>query len=94
MKFVQRGSRKNASNHFFKYDYSKPKSNFTNIFSKKLFLGRARCSHFQSVCYFAATIRKGKSLLGKPCTKKCPKAINSGILPGRSIPMGEDTPDE
>lgn len=57
-------------------------------------LGRARCSHFQSACYFAATIRNGNALLGRPCTKKCPKMRNTGLLPGPSIPMGEDTPDE
>ncbi|KAK9738376.1 Lipase [Popillia japonica] len=55
-------------------------------------LKRARCSHFQSVCFFAATVR-GTSLKASPCASDCPKRKNSwGLLPGRSIPMGYDTP--
>ncbi|KAJ8937911.1 hypothetical protein NQ318_009863, partial [Aromia moschata] len=54
---------------------------------------RARCSHFQSACYLAQTIKFGKSIMGRPCTARCPKQTsNWGYLPGRPIPMGEDTP--
>ncbi|XP_049823576.1 phospholipase A1 [Aethina tumida] len=53
----------------------------------------ARCSHFQSACYFAQTVRAQKSIIGRPCTAKCPKLTsNWGLLPGKPIPMGEDTP--
>lgn len=76
-------------------------SHFTNIVIGKFshykyfnYAGQARCSHFQSACYFAATVRNGQLLMGRPCTPKCPKPKNTGILPGQAIPMGEDTPDE
>ncbi|KAJ8913832.1 hypothetical protein NQ315_003741 [Exocentrus adspersus] len=56
-------------------------------------LRRARCSHFQSACYFAQTVKLGTSMIGKPCVARCPKiSSNWGFLPGRSIPMGHDTP--
>lgn len=53
----------------------------------------ARCSHFQSACFFAATVRQGNLMIGKPCTAQCPKRTsNWGLLPGKPIPMGHDTP--
>ncbi|CAG9838617.1 unnamed protein product [Diabrotica balteata] len=56
-------------------------------------LMRARCSHFQSACYFAQTVRYGNSIMGRPCKPGCPKTTsNWGVMPGRPIPMGEDTP--
>lgn len=56
-------------------------------------LRKSRCSHFQSACYFASTIRNGNILMGRPCTSRCPKPKGKwGILPGNTIPMGEDTP--
>ncbi|CAH1104380.1 unnamed protein product [Psylliodes chrysocephalus] len=56
-------------------------------------LRRARCSHFQSACYYAQTVRYGTSIIGRPCTAMCPKTTsNWGLLPGKSIPMGEETP--
>ncbi|XP_074028519.1 phospholipase A1 [Leptinotarsa decemlineata] len=56
-------------------------------------LRRARCSHFQSACYFAQTVRYGNSIIGRPCIASCPKKTsNWGYLPGKPIPMGEDTP--
>uniref|UniRef100_A0A6P7GDW1 Phospholipase A1 n=1 Tax=Diabrotica virgifera virgifera TaxID=50390 RepID=A0A6P7GDW1_DIAVI len=56
-------------------------------------LRRARCSHFQSACYFAQTVRYGNSIMGRPCKPDCPKTTsNWGLMPGRPIPMGEDTP--
>ncbi|KRT85999.1 hypothetical protein AMK59_1858 [Oryctes borbonicus] len=54
-------------------------------------LKRARCSHFQSVCYFAATVRN-VSLQASPCTSECPKTNSWGYLPGRSVSMGHGTP--
>nr|CAD7415680.1 unnamed protein product [Timema poppensis] len=56
--------------------------------------GRARCSHFQSACYFASTISPRRQLVGLPCTASCPKRGKSlGLMPGAPMPMGEDTPD-
>lgn len=57
------------------------------------FQGRARCSHFQSACYYAQTIVFTNKTFGRPCKAVCPKPSASwGVLPGRAIPMGEDTP--
>ncbi|XP_068896959.1 phospholipase A1 [Tenebrio molitor] len=56
-------------------------------------LRRSRCSHFQSACFFAVTVRDKNAHLGRPCTTICPKKVSDwGYLPGRPIPMGEDTP--
>ncbi|KAF7286365.1 hypothetical protein GWI33_005661 [Rhynchophorus ferrugineus] len=53
----------------------------------------ARCSHFQSACYFAKTVRYPKSIIGYPCDTSCPKSKrNWNYLPGPSTPMGHDTP--
>ncbi|XP_030758942.1 pancreatic lipase-related protein 2 [Sitophilus oryzae] len=53
----------------------------------------ARCSHFQSACYFAKTVKYPDSIMGRPCDAKCPKIDRKwGYLPGKSIPMGHDTP--
>ncbi|XP_063242760.1 pancreatic lipase-related protein 2-like [Bacillus rossius redtenbacheri] len=57
-------------------------------------LRRARCSHFQSACYFAQTVMPDRRFLGVPCSAGCPATGRSvGRLPGRAMPMGEDTPD-
>ncbi|XP_073989322.1 lipase member H [Rhodnius prolixus] len=54
-------------------------------------LRRARCSHFMSACYLAATVAdEGKRHLGVPCTKTC-KRIRG--LEEFTVPMGEHTPD-
>ncbi|XP_018575229.1 phospholipase A1, partial [Anoplophora glabripennis] len=56
-------------------------------------LHRARCSHFQSACYFAQTIKFENSMMGRPCLASCPKRTsNWGYLPGKPIPMGPETP--
>lgn len=63
------------------------KVNITFFLSK----GRARCSHFMSACYLAATVAdEGKRHLGVPCTKTC-KRIRG--LEEFTVPMGEHTPD-
>ena len=62
--------------------------------NKHTFKGQSRCSHFQAVCYLAHTVKTGNNLLGYPCTTKCPRRRNTGILPGEPIPLGEETPDE
>ncbi|GLH00080.1 Phospholipase A1 [Gryllus bimaculatus] len=57
-------------------------------------LRRARCSHFQSACYFAATVTRRGVHMGLPCSAACPKRGRSlGIRPGAAVPMGEHTPD-
>ncbi|XP_045475070.1 lipase member H-A [Harmonia axyridis] len=57
-------------------------------------LRRARCSHFQSACYFANTVRKTNSSIAYPCSGQCPKMDRNhwGLLSRNGIPMGEDTP--
>lgn len=59
------------------------------------FSGRARCSHFQSACFFSVTVARPDELTGRPCTATCPKPNRNswGYLPGRTIPMGEDAPE-
>ncbi|XP_060527600.1 pancreatic lipase-related protein 2 [Cylas formicarius] len=53
----------------------------------------ARCSHFQSACYFAKTVKQPKSIMGMPCSGMCPKKwTNWGFAPGKPVPMGHDTP--
>ncbi|KAI5636171.1 lipase domain-containing protein [Phthorimaea operculella] len=55
----------------------------------------ARCSHFMSSCYFAASVRRKKhvKIVGVPCDTTCPKTNRWGIRPGRAMPIGEETPD-
>ncbi|CAG9760592.1 unnamed protein product [Ceutorhynchus assimilis] len=36
----------------------------------------SRCSHFQSACYFAKSVKYPKSIIGRPCTQTCPKKNN------------------
>nr|CAI5842140.1 unnamed protein product [Callosobruchus analis] len=58
-------------------------------------LQQVRCSHFQSACYFARTLMlDSKPIIGRPCSSECPKRSSSkwGYVPGKSIPMGENTP--
>ncbi|CAH2010320.1 unnamed protein product [Acanthoscelides obtectus] len=35
-----------------------------------------------------------KPIIGRPCSSECPKRSSSkwGVVPGKSIPMGENTP--
>ncbi|XP_049790166.1 phospholipase A1-like [Schistocerca nitens] len=57
-------------------------------------LRRARCSHFQSACYFAEAVAAKKPILGYPCSASCPKRGRAlGLLPGPPVSMGADTPD-
>ncbi|KAF5284342.1 hypothetical protein FQA39_LY04635 [Lamprigera yunnana] len=57
------------------------------------FIRRARCSHFQSVCYFAQAIRNNKMFHGLPCSSSCPKTGTWDILHhGKPIGMGPDVP--
>ncbi|KDR21672.1 phospholipase A1-like isoform X1 [Zootermopsis nevadensis] len=56
-------------------------------------LRQARCSHFQSACYFAATVSR-QTTMGYPCTAVCPRRGRAvGLLPGIPVPMGEETPE-
>ncbi|XP_044732526.1 lipase member H-A [Chrysoperla carnea] len=55
-------------------------------------LRQARCSHFQSACYYAASILKNVKLIGVPCSNACPKRQGLGLLPGKVVPMGIKTP--
>lgn len=56
-------------------------------------LGIARCSHNQAVCFFASTVSGKSTHMGRPCSAACPKNNSSwGIVPGKAIPMGVDTP--
>ncbi|XP_065174062.1 phospholipase A1-like [Atheta coriaria] len=53
----------------------------------------SRCSHFQSVCFYAATVRGTHTHMGRPCSSVCPKqSKNWGMKPGKAIPMGINTP--
>ncbi|XP_026315284.1 phospholipase A1-like [Hyposmocoma kahamanoa] len=55
----------------------------------------ARCSHFMSSCYFAASVRKRIRMVGVPCDSTCPKQRGRwGIkLDRRAVILGEDTPE-
>ncbi|XP_077286092.1 phospholipase A1 1-like [Arctopsyche grandis] len=57
---------------------------------------KARCSHFQSACYFAASVRRRLKLVGVPCDTRCPKDEGHwGLEAGRnSVLMGEETPEK
>ncbi|XP_069687333.1 phospholipase A1-like [Periplaneta americana] len=56
-------------------------------------LRQARCSHFQSACYFAETVAR-KTTMGIPCTAVCPRRNRYlGFIHGVPVPMGEETPD-
>ena len=58
-------------------------------------LGRARCSHFLSACYYAMSVINPRKTVGVPCTPKCPRTSRSlGRLPGNPVVMGEYTPDD
>lgn len=56
---------------------------------------RARCSHFMSSCYFAASVRASRRLIGIPCDSTCPKQGGHwGVrFDRRAIELGEDMPD-
>ncbi|GBP79056.1 Pancreatic triacylglycerol lipase [Eumeta japonica] len=59
-----------------------------------LWKGIARCSHFQSSCYFAASVRHRLKLVAVPCDSTCPKVHRWGIrFDRRSIRLAEETPD-
>uniref|UniRef100_A0A2A4IUC5 Lipase domain-containing protein n=1 Tax=Heliothis virescens TaxID=7102 RepID=A0A2A4IUC5_HELVI len=55
----------------------------------------ARCSHFMSSCYFAASVRKKRRLVGIPCDSTCPKERGHwGIrFDRKAVMLGEDVPD-
>ncbi|XP_004929470.1 phospholipase A1 isoform X1 [Bombyx mori] len=59
------------------------------------FMRIARCSHFKSSCYFAASVRKSLRLVGVPCDTSCPKERGPwGIrYDGKAIRLGDDVPD-
>ncbi|XP_061729918.1 phospholipase A1 isoform X1 [Cydia pomonella] len=61
------------------------------------FMRIARCSHFMSSCYFAASVRQNRSirLVGVPCDSNCPKDRGRwGIrFDRRAVRIGEATPD-
>lgn len=54
---------------------------------------QARCSHFMSACFFAATVsNRGKRFVGVPCTSSCRPLLPFGY--GKTVSMGEHTPDD
>jgi hypothetical protein len=58
-------------------------------------IGRARCSHFLSICYVANAMFKNKRLIGAPCPNGCSR--NPGLLASfkpNYYHFGQDTPDE
>ncbi|CAH0714532.1 unnamed protein product, partial [Brenthis ino] len=58
------------------------------------FMRIARCSHFMSSCYFAASVRRRLRLVGVPCDATCPKQGSWGIRSDRkSVRLGDDIPD-
>lgn len=69
------------------------------------FTGKARCSHFLSVCYLANVILHHKKVVGVPCPEGC-LFLKKNRLPIyskdifayprylRSMPFGNDAPEE
>ncbi|XP_039285312.1 lipase member H-B [Nilaparvata lugens] len=54
---------------------------------------QARCSHFMSACFFAATVsNRGKRFVGVPCTSSCRPLLPFGYA--KTVSMGEHTPDD
>uniref|UniRef100_A0A1B6D9T4 Lipase domain-containing protein n=1 Tax=Clastoptera arizonana TaxID=38151 RepID=A0A1B6D9T4_9HEMI len=55
---------------------------------------QARCSHFMSACFFAATVSdRGSAHKAVPCSASCSRALPGYRLPGRAISMGQHTPE-
>ncbi|KAL4720480.1 hypothetical protein ACJJTC_014510, partial [Scirpophaga incertulas] len=54
----------------------------------------ARCSHFKSCCYYAASVRRQMRLVAVPCDTSCPKEPGRWGLQSdrRSMLLTEDTP--
>ncbi|XP_045529146.1 phospholipase A1 [Pieris brassicae] len=53
----------------------------------------ARCSHFMSSCYFAASVRKRVRMMGVPCDSSCPKQGTSLLVAdAKPIRLGDDIP--
>ncbi|XP_050441562.1 phospholipase A1-like [Adelges cooleyi] len=56
-------------------------------------LRKARCSHFLSACFFAASVSEnGKRHRGVPCTRTC-KPFPKGVIKNSLVPMGFHTPE-
>ncbi|CAB3223259.1 unnamed protein product [Arctia plantaginis] len=55
----------------------------------------ARCSHFMSSCYFAASVMKSKRLVGVPCDTTCPKEKGHwGVKFDRKpVVLGDEMPE-
>ncbi|RVE49156.1 hypothetical protein evm_006163 [Chilo suppressalis] len=58
------------------------------------FMRIARCSHFKSCCFYAASVRRQLRLVAVPCDTSCPKEPGRWGLRSdrRSILLREDTP--
>ncbi|XP_050665146.1 phospholipase A1 [Leptidea sinapis] len=58
------------------------------------FMRVARCSHFMSSCYFAASIRRRVRMIGVPCDSSCPKQGRWRITDAASkaVRIGDDIP--
>lgn len=73
--------------------------------SLRSFAGKARCSHFLSVCYLANVVYHHKRVVGVPCPEGC-LSLKKNRLPIysrdiwafprylRSMPFGNDAPEE
>lgn len=58
------------------------------------YLGRARCSHFLSACFYAASIsERGKRHQGIPCTSTC-QPLSPLFTKDVRVSMGFHTPDK
>lgn len=81
-------------------EFSKP------ISKHNIILGRARCSHFLSICYLASATFKHKKYLGVPCPDGCVDITGPKRLPItkknpfelvaqiKEYYMGNDAPDK
>ncbi|VVD02688.1 unnamed protein product [Leptidea sinapis] len=56
------------------------------------FMRVARCSHFMSSCYFAASIRRRVRMIGVPCDSSCPKQGRSKGMYCVHLDHNEDCP--
>ncbi|XP_046962245.1 phospholipase A1-like [Vanessa cardui] len=58
------------------------------------FMRIARCSHFMSSCYFAASVRRRIRMIGVPCDSTCPKQERWGLRTDRkAVRIGDDIPE-
>ncbi|XP_041988579.1 phospholipase A1 [Aricia agestis] len=54
----------------------------------------ARCSHFMSSCYFAASVRRRLKVVGVPCDTTCPKQGRWGLNFSRKpLLLGDEMPE-